>query len=101
MYNDRAPITGNNDDPKGDNDGKKHNMTIPGCPREKFTGIPRFVTVKGGGYFFLPLSLYPTSWRAIAQPSLHMLIGDVCWKVEIRCLVSTLYNKIKGSVRVR
>jgi len=54
MYNDRDPITGNNFDPKSDNDGKEYNMTIPGCPREKFTDIPRFVTVKGGGYFFLP-----------------------------------------------
>jgi len=64
MYNDRDPITGNNFDPKGDNDGKEYNMTIPGCPREKFTGMPRFVTVKGGGYFFLP-----------AVPALRYLAG--------------------------
>jgi len=64
MYNDRDPITGNNYDPKGDNDGKEYNMTIPGCPREKFTDIPRFVTVKGGGYFFLP-----------AIPALRYLAG--------------------------
>lgn len=54
MYSDRDPITGNNFDPAGDNDGKEYNMTIPGCPRERFTNIPRFVKVKGGGYFFLP-----------------------------------------------
>jgi len=54
MYSDRDPITGNNFDLKGDNEGKEYNMTIPGCPREKFTDIPRFVKVKGGAYFFLP-----------------------------------------------
>lgn len=54
MYNDRDPITGNNFDPKADNAGKEYNMTIPSSIRERFTGIPRFVQVKGGGYFFLP-----------------------------------------------
>jgi Dyp-type peroxidase family len=54
MYNDRDPITGNNFEPAGDNDGKEYNMTIPSCLRERFTGIPRFVQVKGGAYFFLP-----------------------------------------------
>ncbi|MDB5136345.1 MAG: hypothetical protein JWP37_2948 [Mucilaginibacter sp.] len=54
MYNDRDPIAGNNFDPRGDNSGKEYNMTIPSSVREVFTGIPRFVQVKGGGYFFLP-----------------------------------------------
>jgi Dyp-type peroxidase family len=54
MYNDRDPIAGNNFDPTIDNGGKEYNMTIPGSIREKFTSIPRFVQVKGGGYFFLP-----------------------------------------------
>ena len=30
-------------------------LTIPGAPvRRRLTGIPRFVTVRGGGYFFMP-----------------------------------------------
>jgi len=30
-------------------------FTIPGTPfRERVTGLPSFVTVRGGGYFFLP-----------------------------------------------
>lgn len=30
-------------------------MTVPGAPvRRRVTGIPRFVTVRGGGYFFMP-----------------------------------------------
>jgi hypothetical protein len=30
-------------------------FTIPGTPvRRRLAGIPRFVTVRGGGYFFVP-----------------------------------------------
>jgi len=64
MYNDRDPLAGNNFDPNADTSGKEYNMTIPACVRERFTGIPRFVQVKGGGYFFLP-----------GIPSLYFLAG--------------------------
>lgn len=66
MYNDRDPLTGNNFDPLGDDTGNEYNMTIPGCPREKYTGIPRFVKVKGGGYYFLP-----------SIPALRYLAGGI------------------------
>jgi Dyp-type peroxidase family len=47
LYNDKDPLL-------GDNDGRGE-LTIPGIPvRQRLTGVPRFVTVKGGGYFFLP-----------------------------------------------
>jgi Dyp-type peroxidase family len=47
LYNDKDPIT-------GDNDGSGV-MTIPRHPiRERINHMPRFVTVRGGGYFFLP-----------------------------------------------
>ena len=47
LYDNRDPIV-------GDNDGSGH-MEIPRCPiRKRILGMPRFVTVKGGGYFFLP-----------------------------------------------
>ncbi len=38
----------------GDNDGSGH-MSLPGQPvRQRLCGVPRFVRVRGGGYFFLP-----------------------------------------------
>ncbi|MBV9850576.1 MAG: peroxidase [Armatimonadetes bacterium] len=38
----------------GDNDGTSH-MTIPALPvRQRINNLPRFVRVRGGGYFFLP-----------------------------------------------
>lgn len=47
LYNDKDPIS-------GDNDGSGV-MTIPRHPiRERVNHMPRFVTVRGGGYFFLP-----------------------------------------------
>jgi len=53
LYNDRDPITGNNKDLADDT--REYDMTIPSIPvREKFKGMPRFVHVKGGAYFFLP-----------------------------------------------
>jgi len=45
LYNDRDPLLGSS----------PSNLTIPRDPiRFQFTDLPRFVTVKGGGYFFLP-----------------------------------------------
>lgn len=47
LHNDKDPILGDNDS-KGDH-------TIQRDPaRRRLTGIPRFVQVKGGGYFFVP-----------------------------------------------
>jgi deferrochelatase/peroxidase EfeB len=44
----------NKDPISGDNDGLSH-MEIQSDPlRIRITGVPRFVTVKGGAYFFLP-----------------------------------------------
>ncbi len=46
LYTDRDPLLG--DDPLA-------TVTIPGCPvRTRLIGLPRFVTMRGGGYFFLP-----------------------------------------------
>ena len=47
LYNDKDPLV-------GDNDGSGQ-MTIQREPvRQRLTDLPRFVSVKGGGYFFLP-----------------------------------------------
>lgn len=48
LYADKDPIIGNMD-------GRTHAMTIERDPvRRRLTGLPRFVTVKGSGYFFVP-----------------------------------------------
>ncbi|MDX1991383.1 MAG: Dyp-type peroxidase [bacterium] len=47
LYNDKDPILGDND--------KTGSMTIPRDPvRLRLNNVPRFVQVRGGGYFFLP-----------------------------------------------
>jgi Dyp-type peroxidase family len=47
LYQDKDPLLSNND---GEN-----TFTIQACPVDKtIQGLPGFVTVKGGGYFFLP-----------------------------------------------
>lgn len=47
LYDNKDPLV-------GDNDGTGH-MTIPCLPvRQHVNGLPRFVRVRGGGYFFLP-----------------------------------------------
>lgn len=49
LYDEKDPLLG--DQPA--NGGGV--MTVPGAPvRQRVTGIPRFVTVRGGGYFFMP-----------------------------------------------
>lgn len=56
LYDTKDPVL-------GDNDGTGH-MVIPRRPfRKRIAGIPRFVTVKGGGYFFLP-SMSALRWLA-------------------------------------
>jgi Dyp-type peroxidase family len=47
LYDDKDPVVGDNDGTTG--------MTIPRTPlRRTISGIPRFVHVKAGAYFFLP-----------------------------------------------
>ena len=47
LYDNKDPLV-------GDNDGTGH-MSIPGLPvRRRINNLPRFVRVRGGGYFFLP-----------------------------------------------
>lgn len=47
LYDNRDPIIGNNDGTS--------TMVIPQCPvRRRVKGLPRFVSVKGGAYFFVP-----------------------------------------------
>lgn len=47
LDNDKDPIAGDND--------TRHQFTIQGTPvNHHIDGLPRFVTMKGGGYFFLP-----------------------------------------------
>jgi len=46
--NDKDPIVGDNESDRG-------SFTIQSRPiNERLSGLPRFVTVRGGGYFFLP-----------------------------------------------
>lgn len=48
LYQERDPLI-------GDNDGSASEFTIPGRPaRQRLEGLPRFVDVRGGEYFFLP-----------------------------------------------
>jgi Dyp-type peroxidase family len=48
LYEERDPLI-------GDNDGTTSEFTIPGRPaRQRLDGLPRFVDVRGGEYFFLP-----------------------------------------------
>jgi deferrochelatase/peroxidase EfeB len=48
LYDDRDPLLGSHGAEGG-------TLTIPERPvRRRLTGLPRFTTVRGGGYFFLP-----------------------------------------------
>ena len=52
LYNDPDPIIGIRENPEP---GTEQNFTIPGTPVNTYiTGLQRFVTVKGGAYFFFP-----------------------------------------------
>ncbi len=54
LYDDRDPLIGDNLE-LGTDDPYPRNLTIPRLPvRLRVKDLPRFVTVKGGGYFFLP-----------------------------------------------
>ena len=49
LHGERDPLLGSQPN------GSGGEMTVPRCPvRQKLTDLPRFVTVRGGGYFFLP-----------------------------------------------
>lgn len=53
LRNDRDPIAGNNLQP-GEPQGR-YDITIQASPaRQRKVELPRFVTMRGGGYFFLP-----------------------------------------------
>ena len=52
LYNDPDPIISVRENPEH---GQPQNFTIQGCPVNKtITDLKRFVTIKGGGYFFFP-----------------------------------------------
>lgn len=52
LYNDPDPIIGVKENPEP---GEKQNFTIQDCPVNRtISDLPRFITVKGGGYFFFP-----------------------------------------------
>lgn len=54
LYNDKDPIMGDHCD-DSEVEGKQYDFTIERQPvRRRMADIPRFVTVKGGGYFFMP-----------------------------------------------
>jgi len=66
LGNDRDPIIGTQDG--------TFDMTIPKRPiRRKFTGLPAFMTIRGGAYFFLPgiraLRFLATGDPALRSPS--------------------------------
>jgi deferrochelatase/peroxidase EfeB len=74
LYDNKDPIVGDNFDtslagegtpPEGGPD-IPYRFTIQGEPfRQRIQGIPRFVHVRGGGYFFLPGK---AALRFLAQP---------------------------------
>jgi Dyp-type peroxidase family len=52
LYADADPIMGDHD-PR--DEGSTGTFTVQGCPvRRRVQGLPRFVQVRGGGYFFFP-----------------------------------------------
>jgi Dyp-type peroxidase family len=60
LYNDKDPFAHNNDG--------KTDMTIQREPyRKRLRGMPNFVTVRGGAYFFLP-SIAALEWLAALDP---------------------------------
>ncbi len=52
QYNDPDPVLGAKEKTEP---GEQQNFTIQACPVNKTVkGLPRFITIKGGGYFFFP-----------------------------------------------
>ncbi|HYO55229.1 Dyp-type peroxidase [Archangium sp.] len=56
LYESKDPIVGDNYDPQDPGDEPKdYTAVVPGFPvRQRITGVPRFVHMRGGEYFFLP-----------------------------------------------
>lgn len=55
LYNDSDPLIGINQERGQPDDEGPWRMTIPQTPvRRRLEGLPRFVQVKGGGYYFMP-----------------------------------------------
>jgi len=56
LYDSRDPIVGNNHEPAVEGSrAEDYAMSLPEEPvRRRITGVPRFVHVRGGAYFFLP-----------------------------------------------
>jgi Dyp-type peroxidase family len=56
LYDSKDPIAGDNYDPEyPEDDPKDYTAVVPGFPvRQRLSGLPRFVHVRGGDYFFLP-----------------------------------------------
>ncbi len=48
------PLLGNRLPVAGDLPTDRFRIPQPGCPSQQLTGLPQFVTVLGGAYFFLP-----------------------------------------------
>jgi Dyp-type peroxidase family len=66
LDHDRDPLVGNNIE-AGSSEVGPFNFTIPAVPvRRVLKGIPRFVTTRGGGYFFLPSM---SALRFLSAPS--------------------------------
>jgi Dyp-type peroxidase family len=54
LSHDRDPLVGDNLDPTAPDALPRH-LTIQASPfRKRYTNLPRFVRVRGGGYFFMP-----------------------------------------------
>lgn len=56
LYDSKDPIAGDNYDPEyPEDDPKEYTAVVPGFPvRQRLSGVPRFVHMRGGDYFFLP-----------------------------------------------
>jgi Dyp-type peroxidase family len=56
LYDSKDPIAGDNYDPEyPEDDPKDYTAVVPGFPvRQRLSGLPRFVHMRGGDYFFLP-----------------------------------------------
>jgi len=68
-YSDSDPIMGTNRDPSNPRDAGPWTMTIPAeRVRRRLVDIPRFVTMRGGAYFFLP-SIRALRYLGSIQPS--------------------------------
>lgn len=53
LYDERDPITGNHQHPESDKTTGTFTVKQEGI-RKRYSGIPEFVSVKGGAYFFMP-----------------------------------------------